>query len=169
MIILIIFGTNISVILPKMLCALHLPICQLFLLLLFLMTLLLVKTIRLERCLIMLFQPLVSKLLAHLLWCTQTSLVLCLWSLALVLGIFLPSLMIALDMLYCPSCGPSWTVCLTFTILSLGLRSLLVILLPSCVQTKEVNLWDRSSRHSSLPKVSLTRLLFLTLLNRMMC
>ena len=76
-------------------------------------------------------------------------------------------IMIILDMLFCSSCGPSWTVCLIFTIWSLRLRPLLVILLPPCIQTEGVNLWDRSSRHSSLPKVSLIRLLFLTLLSRM--
>ena len=136
MIILIIFGTNVSAILLRMLY-------------------------------IVLFQPLVSGLLALLLWCTQTLLVLCLWSLTLMLGTFLPLLMIVLSMLFCPSYGPSWTDCLIFTIWSLRLRPLLVTLLPPCIWTKGLNLWDRSSRHSSLPKVLLIRLLFLTLLNGM--
>ena len=94
-----------------------------------------------------------------LLWCIQTSLVLCLQSFALILGIFLPSLMIILGMLFCPSCGPSWTVCLIFTIWSLGLRPLLVTLLPPCVTTQQITwmaqpsmlnaklcVWKRSSR-----------------------
>ena len=91
----------------------------------------------------------------------------CIQSLAFILGIFLPSLMIVLDMLYCPVYKPSWTVCLIFTIWSLGLRLLLVTLLPPYVQTEGVNLWDRSSKYSSLSKASLIRLLFFTLLNRM--
>ena len=167
MIVLIIFGTNILAILLRMLCTMYLSIYQVFLHLLSLLILLLVRTIRLGRCLIMAFQPLVSRLLILLLWCTQTLLVLCLQSLTLVLDIFLPSLMIVLGMLFCPFYGPSHTVCLIFTIWSLELRPLLITFLPSCIWTEEVNLWDRSSRHSSLSKVSLIRLLFLTLLNRM--
>ena len=167
MILLIIFGTNILAILLEMLYAMHLPICQVFLHLLSLLILLLVRAVRLKRCLIMLFQPLVSGLLALLLWCTQTLLVLCLQNLTLMLGIFLPSLMIVLDMLFCPSCRPSQTVYLIFAIWSLELRSLLVTLLPPCVWTEGMNLWDRSSKHSLLSKVPLIRLLFLTLLNKM--
>ena len=167
MIILIIFGTNVSAILLRILYPMYLPIYQVFLHLFFLLILLLVRAVRLKRCLIMLFQPLVSRLLAHLLWCTQILLVLCLQSLTLMPGIFLPSLMIVLGMLFCSSCGPSQTVCLIFTIWSFRLRPLLVTLLPPCIQTKGVNLWDRSSRCSSLPKASLIRHLFLILLNRM--
>ena len=140
MIVLIIFGINILAILLEMLYAMHLPIYQVLLHLVSLLILLLVKAVRLERCLIMPFQPLVSGLLTLLLWCTQTLLVLCLWSLTLIQGIFLPSLMIVLGMLFCPSCRPSWTVCLIFAIWSLGLRPLLVTLLPPCIQTEGVNL-----------------------------
>ena len=74
---------------------------------------------------------------------------------------------IVLGILFCPFCGPSWTVCLTFIIWSFGLRPLLVTLLLLYIHTKGVNLWDRSSRYSSLPKALLIRLLFLALLNRM--